>query len=441
MLIFVLLILLIVGGNCLLIWQFRIARLQTDRLIAVSHQLIAVLRLEESLLSFHQRMDELTRSRDAQRLIAEAQPLRQTLLEQTAQTRKSLSHLPSAAHVDPALLATLEAIEITLPRQLDAVTDLALSGDWDAVQLRLGDELKPFENQTSALVNNIDEEVNEELTDAVTKMFNVQRRIFLIVPVTAISTFLIATVFGWTMTRRTVELRMEERVSERTRITRELHDTFLQTVQGSKLFADNALSECSDFAEMRQAMEKLSYWLGQATQEGRAALNSLRVSTTEKNDLAEALRRAIEECRTQTCIEASFSVAGTPREMHPIVRDEVYRIGYEAVRNACKHSEGDRLEVGLRYAHDLTVYISDNGKGMDRAIAARGKDGHFGLQGMRERALRIGGKLSLATSADSGTRVELIVPGRNIFRDARPAWFSRVKALFDRTDRTSNGLT
>jgi signal transduction histidine kinase len=102
--------------------------------------------------------------------------------------------------------------------------------------------------------------------------------------------------------------------------------------------------------------------------------------------------------------------------MHPIVRDEVYRIGYEAIRNACMHSEASRLEVDLRYDHDLVVRVKDNGKGIDADITAEGKDGHFGLQGMRERAARIGAKLTLSSSATTGTEITLVVPGDIAFR-------------------------
>jgi signal transduction histidine kinase len=89
------------------------------------------------------------------------------------------------------------------------------------------------------------------------------------------------------------------------------------------------------------------------------------------------------------------TVVGDATEMHPIVRDETYRIGFEAIRNACMHSGASQLEVEFRYAHDLTLRVSDNGVGIDPVIADRGKNGHFGLQGMRERAARIGGKLTL----------------------------------------------
>jgi signal transduction histidine kinase len=104
--------------------------------------------------------------------------------------------------------------------------------------------------------------------------------------------------------------------------------------------------------------------------------------------------------------------------MHPIVRDEVYRIGYEAIRNACKHSEASQVTVELSYSQDFSVRISDNGIGIDSKVASTGKEGHFGLQGMRERASRIGGKLTIISAPNSGTEITLTVPGRIVFRRA-----------------------
>jgi signal transduction histidine kinase len=215
---------------------------------------------------------------------------------------------------------------------------------------------------------------------------------------------------------RTMKSRFDERLAERTRIARDLHDTFLQTIQGSKLVADDALSATTDLSHMRQAMEKLSAWLGRATEEGRAALNSLRTSTTEGNDLADAFRRALEECRIHSSMEVSLQVAGHTQEMHPIVRDEVYRIGYEAIRNASVHSKATQLKIELSYGQDLSVRISDNGAGIDSGIVLRGRPGHFGLQNMRERAARIMGKFSVESSAGSGTVITLAVPGGIIYR-------------------------
>jgi signal transduction histidine kinase/ligand-binding sensor domain-containing protein len=238
---------------------------------------------------------------------------------------------------------------------------------------------------------------------------------------------------------RSIGLRFDERLAERTRIARDLHDNFLQTIQGSKLVADDALDKSSDPVRMRRAMEKLSEWLGQATQEGRAALNSLRTSTVETNDLAQALQRATEDCPVPGSMVVKFSVVGDAKRMHPIVRDEIFRIGYEAIRNACVHSYASKLEAGLTYGQDLVLRVADNGVGIDSEVVHRGKDGHFGLQGMRERAVRIGGKLTLVSSSRSGTEIKLTVPGGIIFQKMTPIRRSfEIRTLFRSKDETSN---
>jgi ligand-binding sensor domain-containing protein/signal transduction histidine kinase len=213
--------------------------------------------------------------------------------------------------------------------------------------------------------------------------------------------------------------RFDERLAERTRLARELHDTLLQTIQGSKMIADDALDQPADAARLQQSMRRLSTWLEQAVQEGRAALNSLRTTSTLRNDLSQSFQQAATDCAGPEPMEVALSVTGKSRELHPIVRDEVYRIGYEAIRNACRHSGGTRLEIDMTYAHDFVLRVADNGKGIDPAIVARGKPEHFGLQGMRERAARIGGKLALTTSEIAGTEFRLVIPGRIIFQDAQ----------------------
>lgn len=219
---------------------------------------------------------------------------------------------------------------------------------------------------------------------------------------------------------RAMSARFDERLAERVRVAREIHDTFLQTVQGSRMVAEHALKNASDHDGLVRAVGQLSTWLVRATEEGRAALNSLRASTTETNDLMEALRRALVECREANGPETSFTVHGESIDVHPVVRDEIYRIGYEAIRNACTHSGADRVDVTLAYGHELTLRVSDNGTGIDAAIVEKGKDGHFGLRGMRERAERIDGALTLVSHPHSGTVVTLRVPGRIAFHIARP---------------------
>ena len=177
-----------------------------------------------------------------------------------------------------------------------------------------------------------------------------------------------------------------------------------------------------------------------AIHEGRAALNSLRTSTTQRNDLGDALHRVTENGFVPRSMTVKFAVAGDARDMHPVVRDEVYRIGYEAIRNSCQHSSATRLEVELRYSQELTLRVSDNGIGIDQAIADKGKDGHFGLQGMRERVARIGGKLTAVTSA-FGTEVKLIVPGGSIFRTSDPVrqrLLAKIRTMFRLKGQDSN---
>jgi signal transduction histidine kinase len=188
---------------------------------------------------------------------------------------------------------------------------------------------------------------------------------------------------------------------------------------------------------MRRALEQLNLWLEQATQEGRMALNALRSATSHNNDLAEALQRAAENGPTAGSLAAAFSVAGNPREMHPIVRDEIYRIGYEAIRNAQAHSKGSYLEVELRFDPDLILRVCDNGIGIDPVFSEHGKEGHFGLRGMRERAERIGGKLTIVTSAKSGTEITLTVPDALAFLDVKTGPISTVRALFRRKNPRS----
>jgi signal transduction histidine kinase/ligand-binding sensor domain-containing protein len=214
---------------------------------------------------------------------------------------------------------------------------------------------------------------------------------------------------------RAIGARFDERLSERTRMARELHDTFLQTIQGSKFVVDDGLEEPLDPEKMRRALGQVSGWLEQAIAEGRATLNSLRSSTTLKNELGPALRRAAETGVVPDEMTVSVSVVGDARELHPIVRDELYRIGNEAIQNAKAHSHGSHLSIDLMYGQDLTLHVGDNGVGIDPSYAMTGREGHHGLQGMRERAARIQGRLTILSSTGSGTDISVIVPGNVSF--------------------------
>jgi signal transduction histidine kinase/ligand-binding sensor domain-containing protein len=240
--------------------------------------------------------------------------------------------------------------------------------------------------------------------------------------------------------RRALTARFDERLAERTRMARELHDTILQTIQGSKLVVDDGLEEPLDPEKMHRALGQLSGWLEQAIAEGRAALNSLRSSTTLKNDLGPALRRAAEGGVVPGGMTVSVSVIGDARELHPIVRDELYRIGNEAIQNAKAHSHASRLSIDLAYDHDLVLHVRDNGVGIDPGFIMSGREGHHGLQGMRERAARIRGRLTILSSAESGTDISMIVPGSVSFLPPDGGIFSRLRGLYRRAIRNRDRL-
>jgi signal transduction histidine kinase len=129
-------------------------------------------------------------------------------------------------------------------------------------------------------------------------------------------------------------------------------------------------------------------------------------------------------------------VEGTPQNLRPILRDEVYRIAGEALRNAFRHAQARRIEVEIRYdERQLRLRVRDDGKGFDaKALKEKEAAGHYGLRGMRERAKHMGGKLAVWSELDSGTEVELSVPASNVYQTSgarRRSWLSEKLAAKD----------
>jgi signal transduction histidine kinase/ligand-binding sensor domain-containing protein len=215
---------------------------------------------------------------------------------------------------------------------------------------------------------------------------------------------------------RDFNLRLEERVNERTRIARELHDTLLQSFQGLMLRFQSARDLLP--AQPAKAVEALDGALDRADQaitEGRDAIQNLRSSTLANNELAQAITSLAEELTNGPEPGAAtfrVSVEGSPLDLHPIVRDDIHRIAREALRNAFHHARASRIEAEVTYgARELRVRIRDDGTGIDpqhlTAVQAR----HWGLAGMRERAVHIGAQLNLWSEVGAGTEVELRIPG------------------------------
>jgi signal transduction histidine kinase len=242
----------------------------------------------------------------------------------------------------------------------------------------------------------------------------------------SMATFLL--VLGWLhrqrlqQVERQFNMRLEERLNERTRIARDLHDTLLQSFQGLLLrfdVATNLLPERPD--EARKRLKSAIDQAEVAIIEGRDAVQGLRSSTVLTNDLVLAISALGEELATgeSNPNQAVFHVAveGTSRDLHPISRDEIFRIAGEAMRNAFKHAQAQRIEVEIQYLdRHFRLSVRDDGKGMDcKFVNEGGRVGHYGLRGMHERAKLLGGELTVRSQLDSGTEVKLSLPAANTY--------------------------
>jgi signal transduction histidine kinase/ligand-binding sensor domain-containing protein len=211
---------------------------------------------------------------------------------------------------------------------------------------------------------------------------------------------------------------LEARVNERTRIARDLHDTLLQSFQALLYRLQSVRRVLPDRPE--EASQRLDSAIEQTVQaitEGRDAVHELRSSTVVANDLAQAIGTLGEDLAAQTNNQPAavfgVQVEGAPRNLHPILRDEVFRIAGEAMRNAFQHAEPKQIEVEIRYDdRQFRMRVRDDGKGIDpKVLTQDGKAGHYGLHGMHERAKLVGGRLDVWSELDSGTEVELSIPG------------------------------
>jgi ligand-binding sensor domain-containing protein/signal transduction histidine kinase len=232
------------------------------------------------------------------------------------------------------------------------------------------------------------------------------------------------------------DLTLEARVGERTRIARELHDTLLQSFHGLMLRFQTASYLLPDRPrEAKDNLESAIQEAAKAITEGRDAVQGLRVSRVDRNDLALAVRTLGDELATDANADRppTFRVAleGQPRDLHPIVRDEVYKIVAEALRNAFRHADAGQVEVEIRYDDkEFRLHVRDDGRGIDPVVlASHGIEGHYGLRGMSERAALIGGKLAVWSEAGVGTEVELRVSATAIYATfRRRSWLSRLFA-------------
>jgi len=229
-------------------------------------------------------------------------------------------------------------------------------------------------------------------------------------------------------------MRLEERVNERTRIARELHDTLLQSFQGLLLRFQSVLKVLPERpVEAEQRLERALDQATKAIAEARDSVQGLRLSAIETNDLVQSITTIGEELSAGGTDPNSpaihVEVGGAPRNLKPIVRDEVYRVAGEALRNAFRHAQALYIVVEIRYdEREFRLRVHDDGKGIDEDAARRRTSaGHFGLHGMHERAEMVGGRLDVWSKVDSGTELQLTIPAAIAYAASpRRAWLSQV---------------
>ena len=198
---FGLILVAMLAADAVVLWQFRVVTSQAARLSDIDQARIAVLRVHTSLLAFHDRLDALADSEDVAGLTTEAARLRTTVLEDIRRATSAVNLLPVELQSDPTILPTLHVVQSTVRSQLDAITTLAIAGDWGAVQLQLTNQIRPLESVTSTLVERVDQEVSAVQAQNAENLRRVQQRVFLIVPLTVILTLLIAAAMGAAITR------------------------------------------------------------------------------------------------------------------------------------------------------------------------------------------------------------------------------------------------
>jgi signal transduction histidine kinase len=245
-----------------------------------------------------------------------------------------------------------------------------------------------------------------------------------------------------------IRTRFAERLAERERIARDLHDTLLQGIFSAAIHFDVANNRLPADSPAKSAVQRGIELLKQVSEEGRNALRALRSPQSTEDSLEEALSRLQKEFALPENFDFQVVTQGEPRELRPLIRDEVYLIAREAVFNAFRHSKAHTIEVEVDYgSRNLRVLVRDDGCGIDPQVLKTGREGHWGLGNMRERAEKVGAKFEVLSRVDAGTEIQLWIPGKLAFEGnstARGFW-TRLSGLYSsrkeqNIDRSSEEL-
>jgi signal transduction histidine kinase len=210
---------------------------------------------------------------------------------------------------------------------------------------------------------------------------------------------------------REKSLRLHERHKERARIARELHDTLFQGFLGASMQLHNAVEQLPPDSPSKLSLSRALSLIQSVLDEGRLALQGLRSSSGAPETLEQALSNLRDEITPGGSLFRIF-VTGNSRALKPDVQEQLYLMGREALLNALRHSAGSRIEAEIEYLPSrLRVVVRDDGCGIDPEVVRSGRNGHWGLLGMRERAASIGARLRIWSKPGCGTEVEICAPG------------------------------
>ena len=469
---FLTIVVLMIAADAVALWELHQLTARTQMLNEADKASSAIVRLHLDVNCFSGKVTVLTQSHNTSQFVSEAALVRETFLRHVRDAEQALSLSPEIAQ-DGLISSTLKTLKTTLPTQIDSEIELANAGDWPAIQLRLTGQIQDLIDLSSSLVEGVEERVFQQRARLNEETDQVRHRLLLVVPLAWLLTLLAAAALGWYLTRSITvplselasgahalargdfqhevhvsgndelavvgtafnhaarqlrhqfEMTLEARVAERTRIARELHDTLLQSFHGLLLGFQAVFQLLPE--RSTEAKERLGIAIEQAAQaitEGRDAVQGLRDSILEGNDLAPAISILGEELATHSNnSRPAFRVAveGESRDLHPILRDEIYKIAAEAMRNAFRHAEARKVEVDIRYDNEqFRLLVRDDGKGIDPAVlSGQGSEKHYGLYGMQERATLMGAKLTVSSEVDAGTEVELCLPAAAAYATSR----------------------
>jgi hypothetical protein len=197
---FALIIVSMFAADVIVLWQFHIVQAQAERLNEYDEELVAVLRVHSDLLKFRDTLESLANEKNVEHLKSVVQSLNGAFAEDTRRAKSAISAVQSDNASDPTILPTLAVVQSALQSQTVSMFGLAEGNDWDAVQVRLANQIRPLEFSTSALVERVDREVKAEQAKAAANIRQAQNRIFVLVPVAVLLTLLIAGTLGLAIT-------------------------------------------------------------------------------------------------------------------------------------------------------------------------------------------------------------------------------------------------